>query len=85
MNSVETNSMLQTLGKVWELCPEMRLGQLMATLGLLAEDTTDHSLWDVEDRDLLAAMERFQQDLSCRNQDRDGRASNGPDTLDEQR
>ena len=60
MNSVETNSMLQTLGKVWELCPEMRLGQLMATLGLLVEDTTDHSLWDVEDRDLLAAMERFQ-------------------------
>jgi hypothetical protein len=76
MNSVETNSMLQTLGKVWELCPEMRLGQLMATLGLLAEDTTDHSLWDVEDRDLLAVMERFQQDLSCRDQDNDGRASN---------
>jgi hypothetical protein len=48
----------------------------MATLGLLAEDTTDHSLWDVEDRDLLTVMERFQQDLSCRGQDSDGRASN---------
>ena len=75
MNSVETNSMLQTLGKVWELCPEMRLGQLMATLGLLVEDTTDHSLWDVEDRDLLAAMERFQDDLSRRNPNSDERTS----------
>jgi len=75
MNSVETNSMLQTLGKVWELCPEMRLGQLMATLGLLAEDTTDHSLWDVEDRDLLAAMERFQDDLSRRIPNSDERTS----------
>ena len=63
MNSVDTKPMLQTLAKVWELCPEMRLGQLMATLGLLAEDTTEHSLWDVEDIELLAAMERFQRDL----------------------
>ena len=66
MNSVDTKPMLQTLAKVWELCPEMRLGQLMATLGLLAEDTTEHSLWDVEDIELLAAMERFQDDLSRR-------------------
>jgi hypothetical protein len=71
MNSVETNSMLQTLGKVWKLCPEMRLGQLMATLGLLAEDTTDHSLWDVEDSELLAAMERFRDDLSRRDSNGD--------------
>jgi len=42
----------------------------MATLGLLAEDTTEHSLWEVEDKDLLAVMERFQDDLSRRNQDR---------------
>ena len=76
MNSVESNSMLQTLSKVWELCPEMRLGQLMATLGLLAKDTTDHNLWDVEDSDLLAVMERFQHDLSRREQNSDGRATN---------
>ncbi len=68
MNTVETDSMLQSLSKVWELCPEMRLGQLMATLGLLAEDTTDHSLWDVEDKELLVVMERFREDLSRRGQ-----------------
>jgi hypothetical protein len=68
MNTVETNSMLQSLSKVWELCPEMRLGQLMATLGLLAEDTTDHSLWEVEDNELLAVMERFREDLLRRAQ-----------------
>jgi hypothetical protein len=68
MKSAETNPMLQSLSKVWELCPEMRLGQLMATLGVLAEDTTDHSLWDVEDEELLAVMDRFREDLSRRGQ-----------------
>jgi len=63
MNAVETNSMLQNLAKLWAMCPEMRLGQLMATLGLLAEDATDHSLWDIEDEELLAVMERFREDL----------------------
>jgi hypothetical protein len=66
MNSVETNSMLQGLSRLWELCPEMRLGQLMATLGLLAEDATDRSLWDVENEELAAVMERFREDLSRR-------------------
>ena len=63
MNSVHADSMLQSLAKLWDLCPEMRLGQLMATLGLLTEDTTDHSLWDVEDQQLLTVMEQFQDDL----------------------
>lgn len=63
MNAVETNAMLQNFAKLWATCPEMRLGQLMATLGLLAEDATDHSLWDIEDGELLAVMERFREDL----------------------
>jgi hypothetical protein len=68
MNAIQTNSMLQTLSEVWEMCPEMRFSQLIATLGLLAEDTTDHSLWDVEDAELLAAITRFREDLSRRAQ-----------------
>ena len=63
MNSVAANTMLDSLSKVWELCPDMRLGQLMATLGVLTEDATDHSLWDVEDEKLLAVIERFREDL----------------------
>jgi hypothetical protein len=41
----------------------MRFGQLMATLGLLAEDTTGHSLWEVEDTELLSVIDRFREDL----------------------
>lgn len=58
--------MLQSLSELWERCPDMRLGQLMATLGLLAEDTTDRSLWDIEDEELLGVIERFREDLSRR-------------------
>jgi hypothetical protein len=68
MTPAEANAMLQSLAKLWELCPEMRFGQLMATLGLLAEDATDHSLWDVEDEELLAVMEQFREKLARRGQ-----------------
>lgn len=68
MNTVEANSMLHSLARLWELCPEMRLGQLMATLELLVQDATEHSLWDVEDAELLAAIERFREDLHRRGQ-----------------
>ncbi|HVS38799.1 MAG TPA: hypothetical protein VMS17_24800 [Gemmataceae bacterium] len=37
----------------------MRFGQLVAAAGLLAEDETGHSLWDVEDAEFAAAVERF--------------------------
>ncbi len=54
------------LDEVRRLCPEVRLGQLMATLGLLGEDATGRSLWDIEDEQLAAALERFARDLSRR-------------------
>jgi hypothetical protein len=41
----------------------MRLGQLLATVGMLGEDTTGRSLWDIEDEELSAAVERFARDL----------------------
>jgi hypothetical protein len=44
----------------------MRLGQLMATLGELAEDETGRGLWDVEDDQLGAVIERFAADLRRR-------------------
>jgi hypothetical protein len=57
---------LQRLNEVRGLCPEMRLGQLMATLGLLGEDATGRSLWDLEDEELAAALQRFAADLERR-------------------
>jgi hypothetical protein len=60
------HSLLQRVDEVRRLCPEMRIGQLMATLGLLGEDATGRSLWDLEDEELAAALERFAEDLARR-------------------
>jgi hypothetical protein len=43
------NSLFEALDKIRAQCPEMRFGQLIATIGLLAEDETVHSLWDLEE------------------------------------
>ena len=62
----------ETLERIAELrgmCPDMRLGQLLATIGMLAEDETGHSLWDVEDADFAAAVHRFATDLARRGPD----------------
>lgn len=48
------------------ICPEMRFGQLLATVAMLAEDETGHSLWDVDDAEFGAALERFAADLARR-------------------
>ena len=59
----------QILGRLDEVrvrCPELRFGQLIATIGTLAEDETGHSLWDVEDADFAAALESFATDLAHR-------------------
>jgi hypothetical protein len=59
-------NLLERLAEVRGQCPEMRFGQLLATVGLLAEDETGHSLWEVEDTEFAAAMERFAADLARR-------------------
>jgi hypothetical protein len=51
-------------------CPEIRFGQLIAIIGELAQDETGHSLWDVEDSDFAAALERFAADMARRQSDR---------------
>ena len=57
---------LAQLDEVRLRCPELRFGQLIATIGMLAEDETGHSLWDVEDTDFAAALERFAADMARR-------------------
>ena len=61
-----TAGVLERLAEVRQRCPEMRFGQLLATVGLLAEDETGHSLWEVEDTEFAAALERFAADLAGR-------------------
>jgi len=59
---------LHRLAVVRQLCPEIRFGQLVAIIGQLAEDETGRNLWDVEDGEFAAAVERFATDLSRREQ-----------------
>jgi len=59
-----TSGLLERLAEVRQRCPEMRFGQILATVGLLAEDKTGHSLWDAEDSEFAAALERFVADLA---------------------
>ena len=61
--------LLERLGEVRGRCPEMRFGQFIATIGLLAADETVHSLWEVEDAEFAAALERFGADLGRRGSD----------------
>ena len=66
ITSYINTSVLHRLDEVRRLCPEMRLGQMIATLGLLGEDATGRSLWDIDDDELAAALERFVDDLMRR-------------------
>ncbi len=59
-------TVLQRLKEVHRLRPEMRLGQLMAALGLLGGDATGRSLWDIEDEELVSVLERLARDLERR-------------------
>jgi hypothetical protein len=76
MNTVELlDHILGQLGEVRVRCPELRFGQLIATIGMLAEDETGHSLWDVEDTDFAAAVAQFARDMARRESDRAERAA----------
>jgi hypothetical protein len=68
MSADVTRELLARLAELCGRCPDMRFGQFLATLGLLAEDTAGRSLWDVEDEELLGVLERFRQDLARREQ-----------------
>jgi hypothetical protein len=46
--------------------PKLRFGQLIATIGMLAEDEVGHLLWDIEDADFAADVERFAADIARR-------------------
>ena len=61
------SDVLHRMQEVRRLCPEMRLGQLLATVGMLGEDSTGRGLWDIEDGELAEAVERFASDLRRRN------------------
>ena len=59
---------LAVLTELAGLAPEVRLGQLMAHIGFLAEDQVERSLWDIEDDELLSVLHRHRSELYARQQ-----------------
>ena len=57
---------LAVLTDVWTLSPDVRLGQLMAHLGFLAEVHLGKSLGYIEDDELIAVMYRHRAELRAR-------------------
>jgi len=62
------DELIKVIATVRQMCPDMRFGQILATLGMLGEDMTDRNFWDIEDTELLEVVERFRQDLARRDQ-----------------
>jgi hypothetical protein len=61
--------LFERLAEVHARCPELRSGQFLATVAMLAEDETGHSIWEVSDNEFAAALERFATDLAQRGSD----------------
>ena len=75
---IATDMLDQILGQLHQVrlqCPSFRFGQLIATIGILAEDETGHSIWDLEDADFAAALERFAEDMARRRLDQGERSA----------
>jgi hypothetical protein len=59
---------IRVLGEVWALSPDVRLGQLMAHLGLLGEVHVNRGLGDIDDDEILAILYRHRAELIARTQ-----------------
>lgn len=65
---IPTEHIVRGLSTLQPLCPDMRFGQMLATLGLLGEDMHDKTLWDIEDEQFIEVIDRFRHDLAHRQQ-----------------
>ena len=57
---------VRKLGCLCELSPGVRVGQLVAHLGFLAEDAFGRGLWDLDDEQLLEVIRRHETELASR-------------------
>jgi len=58
--------LIERLSRLSELAPEIRFGQLIANLTMMAEGPWDETLWNVEDEKLLNAAGELVADLERR-------------------
>ena len=66
MSSTVRQELLRVLAELSEVCPEVRLGQLIANLSYLARELSIESIWDVEDEELLEAARKHLQEWRSR-------------------
>jgi hypothetical protein len=57
---------LAFLTEVWELSPDVRLGQLMAHIGFLGHTHLGKGLGYIEDDELIAILDRHRAELKAR-------------------
>jgi hypothetical protein len=68
MISATRQEILRQLQRLSELAPEVRFGQLIANLAFLAAGPWDETLWNLEDDQLLTAIQQHIVDLEARQQ-----------------
>lgn len=66
MISFQRQEILRLLARLSELAPDVRFGQLMANLSYRAIAPTNEAIWDMEDEQLLLAIQGQIEDLSDR-------------------
>jgi hypothetical protein len=66
MSSAARQELLRVLAELSDVCPEVRLGQLIANLSYLARELSNESIWDVEDEELLDAARKHLQEWRAR-------------------
>ena len=67
MNDVQREA-LAVLSQVWQLSPDVRLGQVFAHLGFLGEVHVGRGLGYIDDDELVAIMYRHRAELLARAQ-----------------
>jgi hypothetical protein len=66
MISPVRQEVLQVLAELSAICPEVRLGQLIANLSYLARGLANESIWDMEDEELLEAARKHLEQWQAR-------------------
>lgn len=66
MITLTQQEIVRKLAALLELAPDVRVGQLMAHLGVLGEDRVERDLWNMEDDELLRVIDGHLAELQQR-------------------
>jgi hypothetical protein len=63
MMTPERAELIDLIGKISAVYPEMRLGQLLCNLASMARGPQPESVWDVEDQEILTTARQLLEGL----------------------